>query len=917
MKHSRNQLVVLSVLITFMVNPAVAQEGGGGGGGESPAESSVSSSSSKKSKAAPEAVESNPVVTVVRAGIDLTTAKSMGIAGVKKVAKAGGTFSNLRHVSKAIGTGSVDHTHVIAAVDAGLTGGGDGADLHFLKAAGHIKTGKLELTELSDLKNAIDAKIDIDKIFKDGGHGGIKAVKKLVDFGFTGDHLEHLDASQLSSFVDAGTLLSVDNAQAAKGHLADGKLSLAKLIEHGVENVTKAVANNYTLDDLNTKSATDLTTTLGHIDAGLSKEQADAAHSSGVSAETTQSLLTAGIPTDLISSVAALNLSSSDLTKLSSNLSKGVLYTTNTSKGISVVYDALAAGITTPNIESFEASKLSNLTSLIGYSLSFAQAEVAHGMGISTQAGADQIKTADTAGYSLAEIQVFSLDRLSKVTSLIGFGLSKDQVEVAYSIGITTQAGADQIKTAVAAGYTLAEIQSLSLTKLADTIALINSGLSKDDANSAISSGISSAGAALLSQLHSSTQNTALKDAITNVLADAAYTAPTHQAALTSAASVADSILKDISIRSAADFPTAINVASFAGNGYNTELVKLLVKYGAIGSKGSELATAAINGFSTTSSTSSNLSGLLSASSSDYLSLLSTLTGNTDLGDPDGDNDNFMKSTVLDVKLDKINLIPGANISLGAKGSTSTVDVTPMLTKSTSTADRKVLVIGAAKDMTIAGDVTFTNSNDVEDHALAIGAADDFYLRSEYAPANAADYDNPAPINVKYTGSNLGLGSEDTMRLVNVNIETGGNLALSSLNELHIGLSDVHSSTFSVGTGGKNSDPDNVYLVANNLIQVNGLNFSGRLDDVYMEAITINLKDVAFPSTADVMLRSRDGTLHFNTFNNRVVGGVNLTDVSHGGINLSPAHFDNGPAGHIDSAITLPNGTSAIKIRKQ
>lgn len=809
MKHSRNQLLFLSVLITFMANPAVAQEGGGGGGGESPAESSVSSSSSKKSKAAPEAIESNPVVTVVRAGIDLTTAKSMGIAGVKKVAKAGGTFSNLRHVSKAIGTGSVDHTHVISAVDAGLTGGGDGADLHFLKAAGHIKTGKLELTELSDLKNAIDAKVDIDKIFDEGGHGGIKAVKKLVDFGFTGDHLEHLDASQLTSFVDAGTLLSVDNALAAKGHLADGKLSLTKLIEHGVENVTKAVSNNYTLDDLNSKSASDLTTTLGHIDAGLTKEQADAAHSSGVSADTTQALLTAGIPTDLVSSVAALNLSSSDLSKLSSNLSNGVLFTTNTSKGISLVYDALAAGYSATDVETFDSAKLTQLT------------------------------------------------------NMISSGLTKAEADLSQTLGIS------------------------------DTLA------------------------SYLSGLLAKTQNAELKNTINNVLADAAYTAESHQSALTSAASVADAILRDVSIQSASDFPTAINVASFAGNGYNTELVKLLVKYGAIGSKGSELATAAINGFSTTSSSSSNLSGLLSASSSDYLSLLSTLTGNTDLGDPDGDNDNFMKSTVLDVKLDKINLIPGANISLGAKGSSSTVDVTPLLTKSTSTADRKVLVIGAAKDMTIAGDVTFTNSNDVEDHALAIGAADDFYLRSEYAPANAADYDNPAPINVKYTGSNLGLGSEDTMRLVNVNIETGGNLALSSLNELHIGLSDSHSSTFSVGTGGKNSDPDNVYLVANNLIQVNGLNFSGRLDDVYMEAITINLKDVAFPSTADVMLRSRDGTLHFNTFNNRVVGGVNLTDVSHGGVNLSPAHFDNGPAGHIDSVITLPNGTSAIKIRKQ
>jgi hypothetical protein len=155
------------------------------------------------------------------------------------------------------------------------------------------------------------------------------------------------------------------------------------------------------------------------------------------------------------------------------------------------------------------------------------------------------------------------------------------------------------------------------------------------------------------------------------------------------------------------------------------------------------------------------------------------------------------------------------------------------------------------------------------------------------------------------------------MRLVNVNIETGGNLAIGTLNELHIGLSDNHSSTFSVGNGGNNSDPDNVYLYANNLIQVNGLNFSGRLDDVYMEAITINLNDVAFPSNADVMLRSRDGTLHFNTYSNRVVGGVNLTNVSHGGVDLSPSHFDGGPAGHIDSTISLPNGTSAIKIRKQ
>ena len=69
-----------------------------------------------KNQKQPEAIESNPVVTVVRAGVNLNTAKSMGVSGVRKVAKAGGSFSNLRHVSKEIGKGTVDHTHVISAL---------------------------------------------------------------------------------------------------------------------------------------------------------------------------------------------------------------------------------------------------------------------------------------------------------------------------------------------------------------------------------------------------------------------------------------------------------------------------------------------------------------------------------------------------------------------------------------------------------------------------------------------------------------------------------------------------------------------------------------------------------------------------------------------------------------------------------
>ena len=46
----------------------------------------------------------------------------------------------------------------------------------------------------------------------------------------------------------------------------------------------------------------------------------------------------------------------------------------------------------------------------------------------------------------------------------------------------------------------------------------------------------------------------------------------------------------------------------------------------------------------------------------------------------------------------------------------------------------KVITISAAKDMTVIGDVTFTNTNDAEDHALVLASADDFSLNKRTFP---------------------------------------------------------------------------------------------------------------------------------------------------------------------------------------
>jgi hypothetical protein len=379
---------------------------------------------------------------------------------------------------------------------------------------------------------------------------------------------------------------------------------------------------------------------------------------------------------------------------------------------------------------------------------------------------------------------------------------------------------------------------------------------------------------------------------------------------------LAASILTDCTVSNSLPSSSIHNASQLTASGYNYELLRLLAKYGEIGSS-STAANVSIDEIITylggvvteegQSAFSDVTNALLSGSTSDLLG-----GGNTDALGTNKTNIEPDSKSLFAIKTSNINASLGAKVVIE---SGANVDVSAYLGKANGSKDRKVLVIGAAKDLTIKGDVTFTNTNEVEDHALSIGAADEVYFRSEYSSENSADYADPDPITVKYTGSNMGIGSYDTMRLVNVNLETGGNLALSTLDELHITSSRPDDqSTFTVGTGGKNSDPDNVYLYAHNLIQADGLQFGGRVDDVYMEAITINLKEVQFPSHSEIMCRSRYGTLHFNTYSSPVVGSVNLTDVSYGGTTLNEGMFS-GSSGHINSGITLQNSTPAVKIR--
>jgi hypothetical protein len=393
------------------------------------------------------------------------------------------------------------------------------------------------------------------------------------------------------------------------------------------------------------------------------------------------------------------------------------------------------------------------------------------------------------------------------------------------------------------------------------------------------------------------------------------------QTYLESAVTFANTVLTDVTITSEDHFPDEISVKSLTDSPQTLEFIRLLGKYGAIGSDASALSDTLAGAFFGTDFASSTKMGtsllsFLGSNTSEHVGQLKTSLGTRTL--PSGVQD----STVLQVKMSNVALAPGANITVGAAGSTSTIDVSDVLTKANSNEERKVAILGAAKDLTIAGDVIFTNTNTVEDHALVLGAADDVYFRSEYSAANSADYNNPEKkLSVEYTGSNLGIGSNDTMRLINVDIKTGGNLALGTLDSLYIGSGSMGDQgiTYSAVNGTSKFEvgvEDNVYLYANNLISINGLEFGTGMDDIYMDAITIDLSNVTFPQNSDVMLRSRDGSMNFGA-TDRTVGSVNfIQNVKYGATAIESAGQFNGKDGHWDSTdLTLPNGKSAIKVR--
>ena len=175
----------------------------------------------------------------------------------------------------------------------------------------------------------------------------------------------------------------------------------------------------------------------------------------------------------------------------------------------------------------------------------------------------------------------------------------------------------------------------------------------------------------------------------------------------------------------------------------------------------------------------------------------------------------------------------------------------------------KVFAIVGGDDLHIAGDVTFSDrSSSWDKEALAIGAADDLTVASGST--------------IEYQGNYLGLGASSNVSLVNVTVKSGSGVGVGSLADVTISNSTMELTNSRGGFG----------FYADNLLDIDGLAFAGPVDYIYMEATTINLKDIDFPAGSSIDMVSELGPIDgkYPNFGNSLPGRVNfISGVSYGG----------------------------------
>ena len=342
---------------------------------------------------------------------------------------------------------------------------------------------------------------------------------------------------------------------------------------------------------------------------------------------------------------------------------------------------------------------------------------------------------------------------------------------------------------------------------------------------------------------------------------------------------------------------------SFANANAETFL-KMVVKVNAIGDKrNSDKAEQLLNVFFKDANPANDswieLSGDPHSGNNDlstkYSHLLDGLLGNGrgKMNRRTSDRTSDLKLRDLEFDVDDINfrIISGHTVNIGGDFTDTHMD--PV--KDPKHVD--LTIIASGRDTILTGDhlkIEDKSAPNVTD-AYLIASADELYLRAEWnADTHATHYANPSKYRIDVENASLSLASVDDMHLINVDITTQGSLAIGTLDDLNIrSTNDNDPNVFKIGHEGVRNE--GLFFYAKNNLSISDLDIQGKVDDIYMEAHTINLNDVNFPAMSAVLLRSYNGQMSFDGQAHKP-GGVNFRNVRHFGVDMHNAlnanHFD-------------------------
>ena len=168
-------------------------------------------------------------------------------------------------------------------------------------------------------------------------------------------------------------------------------------------------------------------------------------------------------------------------------------------------------------------------------------------------------------------------------------------------------------------------------------------------------------------------------------------------------------------------------------------------------------------------------------------------------------------------------------------------------------------IIASGRDTILSGNsltIRDTSAPNVTD-AYLIASADELYLRAEWnADTHTEHYANPDPYSINVENASFAMASIDDMHLINLDITTEGSLAIATLDDLNLrSTKPSDDNIFKVGHQGIRNE--GLFLYAKDEMSLSDLRIEGNVDDIYMEATTINLTDVTFPQMSTVLLRSK------------------------------------------------------------